>query len=130
MIQHICISYKCISFVAINLYSEDSRRDHHPIFRVFFERELNVLGDFFANQLVVSLNILNFLSDHILEGRAIEELSFFYSEEDRKVCEAFRQDVNKLDELRIWASFFLHDECSEKGVFGRNQSLSKLTSCH
>ena len=101
MIQHICISYKCISFVAINLDSKDSRRDHHPIFRVFLEWELNVLGDFFAYQLVVSLNILNFLSDHILEGRAFEELSFFYSEKDRKVCEAFRQNVNKLDELRI-----------------------------
>ena len=61
MIKHVSVSYKTISLKTLYLNTKDSTRYHHSNFWIFFQRELGIFRYFFADQIVIWLNIFNFL---------------------------------------------------------------------
>jgi hypothetical protein len=61
VVEHVCIGHKTVGLDALNLDTENTRRDHHSYLRVFPQRELCKFRDLSANKIVISLYINNFL---------------------------------------------------------------------
>lgn len=71
MIEHIGVRDKSISLVTIDLDTENTACNHHAHFRILFDWENLVVRYLLANQIVVCLNVLNFVGNLELEGTAI-----------------------------------------------------------
>ena len=90
MIQHISIRHKSISFDSFNLDTENATANHHPDLTVLFQWELRKFRHFSTDQIIVSLDVLDFLRDLILEWAPIKPEPFFHSVENWEVIESFR----------------------------------------
>ena len=78
MIEHIGVRDKSISLVTLDLDAKNAAGNHHAHFRVLFDGEDLVVGDFLADQIVVRLYILNFVGDLHLERTTIQPFTLFF----------------------------------------------------
>lgn len=77
VIEHIGVRDKSISLVTLDLDAKNAAGNHHAHFRVLFDGEDLVVGDFLADQIVVRLYILNFVGDLHLERTTIQPFTLF-----------------------------------------------------
>ena len=117
MVQHVSVRHETISLDSLDLHTEDSTRNHHTDLRVLLERELSVLRYLVADGRVVQVDVLDLISDLILNWTALKPESFVHSVEDREVVKCLGQDVDELVEPRLLFTFFLHDVGGQKAVF-------------
>ena len=109
MIQHVRIGNETISFDAFNVDAENARGNHHANLTVLFKTKLAILGNLLDNQVIVGLDIFDFLGDLVLEGRPIKPISLLLRVKDGEVVEAFGQDVDVLFEITVLLSLLLHN---------------------
>ena len=116
MIQHVGVRDEAISLLTFNLDSENTRSDHHANLRVFFQTELAIVRDFLADEVVVLLDITDFLADLVLEGTAFEPSALLLRVEDGEVVERFGQDVDVLVKDGDFLASLLHDVSRQERV--------------
>jgi len=116
--------------VTIDQDAENAACNHHAHFRVLFEWENLVVRYLLTNQIVVRLNILNFVGDLVLKRTAIQPFTLFLRVEYREVSEILREDVDVLCELAVSFTPFFHYYSREERVLGADQSLPEIACCH
>jgi hypothetical protein len=114
VIKHVGVRDKSISFVTLDLDAKNAAGNHHAHFRVLFDGEDLVVGDFFADQIVVRLNILNFVGDLHLERTAIQPLTLFFGVKYWEIGKTLGEDVNILCKLAISLTPLLHQQCRQE----------------
>ncbi len=72
MVKHVSISNKAISLNTFYLNTEDSTGDHHSYFGILFNRELDIVRDFFADQIVVSFYVFYFFMNLVKERASLK----------------------------------------------------------
>ncbi len=130
MIEHVGVRDKSVCFVTLDLDAENAACNHHAHFRVLFDGEHLVFGDFLADQIVVSLNVFNFVGDLHLEGTTVQPFTLFFRVEYWEICETLGEDVDVLNELAVSLAPLLHQQSGQERVLGANKSLPEIASCH
>lgn len=108
MVEHVGICHKCISLMSFDLDSKNARSNHHSHLTVFLQGELAIIRHFFANQTVISLNVLDFVSNLVLERRSSQPFTLFLRVKDREVCVTLGQNVNEFSIITVGFALFLH----------------------
>lgn len=114
VVEHVRISHEPVSLDAFDLDTEDTTGDHHSNLRIFSQGELTVLWNFFANKVVVRLDVFDLFMNLVKERRALEPLLFLLGKENREVSEVLGENVNVRVPLRGGLSSLLHDEGAQE----------------
>lgn len=130
VVEHVSVGDKAIGFDSFDLNSENTTCNHHSHLRVLLEGELSVLGHLFADERVVSLNVLNLFSNYVLEGTSFQPGALFLSVENREVAKLLGQDVDVLVKVGAFLASFLHDVSGQEGVFRRDEPLAEVALEH
>lgn len=72
MVQHVSIRSESISLMIANLDAKNTGGDHHTELTVLYEWEFSELWNLITDQIIVSLDIFNFLIDLILKRAAFQ----------------------------------------------------------
>ena len=118
MVKHIGVGDESVSLHAIDIDSENTTGDHHTNLRVLLQGELAIVRHLSANQVVIGLDVDDFLGDLVLEGTALEPGTLSLSVKDGEVVERLGQDVNVLIEPGTFLFALLHDVCRQERVLG------------
>ena len=118
VVKHIGVGDESVSLHAIDIDSENTTGDHHTNLRVLLQGELAIVRHLSANQVVIGLDVDDFLGDLVLEGTALEPGTLSLSVKDGEVVERLGQDVNVLIEPRTFLFALLHDVCRQERVLG------------
>jgi hypothetical protein len=110
MVQHVSVRYEAIGLDAFDRDSEDTTADHHAHFTVLFKRELAEVRHLGSDQVVVFLDVADFVCNYVLHGAAFEPLSFLCCVEDWEVCKALGQDIDEALEVGIWLTLLFHQK--------------------
>lgn len=124
MIEHICISNEAVSLYSLNLYTKDAAGHHHSNLRVLSDGKLGELGNLFADQIIVRLDVNDLLFDLIKEWTTFKLFLLFICEEDREVGVILWENVNVVLPVRLRLASLLHHECAEESMLRRYKPLS------
>lgn len=118
VVQHIRIGYETISLDAFDLDAKDSRGDHHPYFGILPNWELSILGDFLADEIIVSLDVFYLLFNLVQEGTPFQILLLFISEEYWEVRVVLWKDIDVRFPNGIRLSSLLHNIGTKERMLG------------
>ena len=114
MVQHIGVGHKAISFHSVYRNAKNATADHHAHFRIFFQCKLSKFRHFCTDGIVVSGNVLDFVSNYILHGTAFQPLPLLDCVKYWEVRETLWQNVDELFEVRARLASFLHNKARKE----------------
>jgi len=130
MVQHVCKRNKTICFNIVYLDTENTTRYNHPHFRILFQCKLFKVWHFFANQIIIRLDIINLFQNLIQKWTALQILHFLIRKENWEIIQTLRQNIQVLKKLNIIFLLLLKDIRTQKWMFGWNELVSQSFLIH